>query len=56
MKKGQEDCISAKNISLLRSRFLIWTLVCLWLAYNAAMLWQLKEQTYWNASICRAAQ
>ena len=52
-----QNIINALSIITKRMRsLLMWLLLAIWFTYSGLMLWQLKQQTNWNALVCKAAQ
>lgn len=56
MKTIHKEVIVAKRMSVFSSSQMAWLLLSVWLTYSVVMLWHFKEQTNWNASVCKVAR
>jgi len=54
--KSERKVSVKKDFALFTAMSVSWLFVILWLMYNATMLWQLKQQNEWNASICKVSR
>lgn len=56
MKNMHKEIITAKSMNVFSSSQMAWLLLGAWLTYSVVMLWHFKEQTNWNASVCKVAR